>query len=135
MQLLKDRMVVWKHLYAIANINGYFMLFSVLAFYIGIGNTMSLSTAYLIYMVINLYRAPFRSLNLFLQNFINFVVSCKRMEFFLDTDELNLSLLKYDSSLPRRDDGTVIEVKDANYHWGVLSNIDLKFIEEFSKVM
>jgi hypothetical protein len=70
-----------------------------------------------------------------MQNFINFMIASQRIEFFLQTDEINSSLLKYYEDLPREDNDTVIQVKDGNFHWGVLSNIDMKFIDEFSKVI
>lgn len=48
---------------------------------------------------------------------------------------MNTSIVKVEEGTTEEDKDTVIEIKNGNFHWGVLSDNDKKFIEEYSKVL
>lgn len=48
---------------------------------------------------------------------------------------MNTSIRMIDESIDLDDKDTVVKIQNGNFHWGVLTDNDKKFIQEYSKVL
>jgi len=99
--------------------NNFFPLFiqiSCLATYVAVGNSLDLPKAYTVITIFSLINFPMRMLPMFIGQFIEFLVSMKRIQKFLLCDEINLALLDKDASLT---DVAVKFRENYSFHWGI----------------
>ena len=86
----------------------------VFATYIGTGHTLDLATAVTCLVLFNLMKEPLIGLPMFVTDMIEMVVSMKRMQKFIETDEVQSMIVV------RRDEeeGPALEIR-GNFSWGL----------------
>ena len=97
------------------------------SFFIGAGNTLSISIGYTVLVVFNLIKDPIRELPMSIGFAIEFLVSMKRIQKFLLLKEINETVV----SRKEGTEGLAVEVKEqSNFLWGIRKNDDEKDKEE-----
>lgn len=97
------------------------------SFFIGAGNTLSISIGYTVLVVFNLIKDPIRELPMSIGFAIEFLVSMKRIQKFLLLEEINETVV----SRKEGTEGPAVEVKEqSNFLWGIRKNDDEKDKEE-----
>ena len=65
----------------------------VFGFYIGFGNNLSLDVAFTVITILNMIKDPLRSLPMFVGTAIEFSVSMRRIQAFMNVDEVNTTII------------------------------------------
>jgi ABC-type multidrug transport system fused ATPase/permease subunit len=86
----------------------------VFATYIGTGHYIDLGTAFSVLVFFELIKDPMRSLPYFISSFIELLVSMRRIQAFIDSDELQLDKMILNSKMEN-----AIEILGHSFSWGV----------------
>ena len=89
----------------------------VFGFYIGTGHTLRLDIAFTVITILNMIKDPLRSLPMFVGSAIEFMVSMRRIQAFMNVDEVNTTIVKI---IDKEETNNAIEIiPGSNFHWGV----------------
>jgi ABC-type multidrug transport system fused ATPase/permease subunit len=90
----------------------------VMATYIGTGHSIDLSTTFTVLVLLNIIKEPIKQLPYFLQSFISFRVSMKRIQQFLDIREVPLDcLVSAHANLVENE--LAVKISKKSFSWGV----------------
>jgi ATP-binding cassette, subfamily C (CFTR/MRP), member 1 len=83
--------------------------------YIGTGHTLDLPTAVTILVLFNMMKGPLISLPMFFSDLIDLLVSMKRIQRFVQTDEVQKNIVQVQAT---SEDGNALQIK-GNFSWGM----------------
>jgi ATP-binding cassette subfamily C (CFTR/MRP) protein 1 len=93
---------------------------TVFSVYIGTNHILDISTAFTVMTILNLLQEPLRTLPLFLGQLIEFLIAMRRIQAFINLDEINPTIV---SKLDRETAESSIEIWKGNFHWGAKTHL------------
>ena len=90
----------------------------VFGFYIGTGHTLQLDVAFTVMTILTMIKDPLRSLPMFVGTAIEFMVSMRRIQAFMNIDEVNTTIIQHVEREEAQNSNSIEIMPGSFFHWG-----------------